>query len=57
MRKATGIHPLITLLALMVGFRLGGVGGTLLSLPTLLTVKIVLEEFYPQLFDRFKSNK
>ena len=36
MRKATGVNPLISLLALMVGFRLAGIAGALLAIPTIL---------------------
>ncbi len=50
MKKVIGFHPLVTLIALMVGFKLGGIGGTLLSLPILLTGQIIAEEFHPHLF-------
>jgi predicted PurR-regulated permease PerM len=46
MRRAVGLHPLITLITLMVGFQLGGVGGSLLAVPMFLFFKILIEQFY-----------
>ena len=44
MQKAVGIPPLVTLLALMVGGRLGGTVGIILAVPILLAVETVLRE-------------
>ena len=44
MRKAVGLPPLASLLALMIGSRLGGTLGTILSIPILLTLQTVLQE-------------
>ncbi|HUV46803.1 MAG TPA: AI-2E family transporter [Candidatus Bathyarchaeia archaeon] len=46
MQKAVGLHPLVTLIALMLGFRLGGIGGTLLAVPTLLFIRVLIENLY-----------
>ena len=54
MRKITGLYPLITILALAVGFKLGGVAGAILSVPLVLTLQVISTEvidFFPQ-FDR-----
>jgi len=48
MRRALGLHPLITLLALMIGLKIGGVGGTLLAIPVVLFIKVIIEELYPR---------
>lgn len=42
MRKAVGLRPLVTILALMIGGRLAGVGGALLAIPILLTLQVVV---------------
>ncbi len=43
MRQAIGFNPLVTLIALMAGFTLGGIGGAILALPILLTGQVVYE--------------
>ncbi len=45
MRKAVGISPLVTILALMIGSRLAGVVGALLSVPVVVVCQIILS-FY-----------
>lgn len=47
MRHAVGIPPLASLLALLVGGRLGGVVGVLLAVPTLLVIGVLIQEFVP----------
>lgn len=46
MQRSAGLHPIVTLLALLVGFRLAGVVGAILSVPLVLVVLVFLEEFY-----------
>lgn len=53
MRKAVGINPVITLLALLIGGRVGGVLGLLLAIPIILFFETVIGEF----FDLPKSSK
>lgn len=45
MRKALGLPPLVTILALMIGGRLAGVGGALLSVPIVLVLQSVMSNF------------
>ena len=45
MRRAVGINPIITLIALLVGGRIGGVLGVLLSIPALLFAETILTEY------------
>ncbi len=45
MRRALGIPPIITILALMVGGRLAGFGGALLSVPIVLVVQVILSKY------------
>lgn len=44
MRRAVGINPIFTLIALILGGRLGGVLGVLLAIPLLLFIETVLNE-------------
>jgi predicted PurR-regulated permease PerM len=53
MGKAVKLHPLIILLATMVGTVLGGVAGLLLSVPVAAVLKVVWNFFYPRLARRW----
>ncbi len=53
MGRAVSLHPLIILLATMVGTVLGGVVGLLLSVPTAAVLKVVWNFFYPRLARRW----
>lgn len=44
MRKAVGLNPIITLIALTIGLKLGGSLGILISVPTALCVETILTE-------------
>lgn len=46
MQKAVGLNPLVTIIALTVGFTLGGPIGTVLSVPLVLTGQVLLPYFY-----------
>ncbi|MBI1833641.1 MAG: AI-2E family transporter [Candidatus Andersenbacteria bacterium] len=45
MRKATGLNPLVTLIAVLVGARLAGVVGVILSVPVATMLSIFLSDF------------
>lgn len=45
MKRSIGLSPLITILALMVGGRLGGVAGAILAVPILLVLEVVWAAF------------
>lgn len=45
MRREAGVNPLITILALIAGFRIGGAGGAVLSIPFVILVEILVAEF------------
>lgn len=53
MGKAVQLHPLVILLATMVGTVLGGVVGLLLSVPVAAVLKVVWNFFYPRLAPRW----
>ncbi len=46
MERAVGLHPLVTLLALMVGGKLAGVVGALLAVPVLVVAQTVLLDVF-----------
>jgi predicted PurR-regulated permease PerM len=46
MQKTTGVNPLISLLGLMVGFRLGGTVGAVLAIPTILVIQTLGLRFF-----------
>lgn len=52
MKKAVGISPITTIILILVGFEIGGVGGSALAIPLFLTVKVFLKEIL-----KVKSNK
>lgn len=46
MKKAAGVHPLVTITALMVGFTLGGIGGAVLAVPFFLLTQVIVHDLY-----------
>lgn len=47
MKKALGVNPLVTIIALSIGFKLAGIAGAILSLPVYLTIEVLVKEFVP----------
>ncbi len=47
MERTVGFNPVITIIALMIGFKLGGVLGAVLAIPFGLMIKAVISEFFP----------
>jgi predicted PurR-regulated permease PerM len=45
MEKSVGVNPVITLLALAIGFRLAGIIGILMSIPAVITIQILGKEY------------
>ena len=43
MQRSTGVHPIITLLSLAIGFKLVGVIGILISVPVFITLQVLIE--------------
>ncbi len=48
MRKAVGLNPILTLIALILGGRLGGILGVLLAIPLFLFVETIVSELLNQ---------
>ena len=46
MNKAVGLNPIVTILLLLTGFRLGGIAGAVLAIPLFLVIKVTMNEFY-----------
>jgi predicted PurR-regulated permease PerM len=46
MKKEAGVNPLITILALGAGFKIGGTFGAILAVPFIITVETVLKEIF-----------
>lgn len=44
MQHSTGIHPIITLLSLAIGFKLVGVIGILIAVPVYITLQVLVQE-------------
>jgi len=44
MQGATGLNPIVTILGLLIGFRLAGVIGAVFTLPTVLVLKVLAKE-------------
>ena len=46
MEKSAGEHPIVTLFSLLVGFKLAGILGAVLSVPVVITLYAILEEIF-----------
>lgn len=49
MKKTVGVNPLVTIFALLIGFRLGGVVGALLAIPTAAFLFIIINNFLAEI--------
>ncbi len=45
MEKSAGFSPFVILLAISIGFKLGGVAGVVISIPVLIITQVVIEKF------------
>ncbi len=46
MRQAIGFNPLVTMIALMAGYTVGGIGGAVLGIPLVLVLQTIWETVY-----------
>ena len=44
MSKRVGVNPLITIISLAIGFKIGGVLGAILAVPVVLLIEIIFNE-------------
>ncbi len=54
MKKAAGVNPLISIISLAIGFKLAGVGGALLAIPTYLVLEVIITKIYSS--KKFNTN-
>ena len=45
MQKSAGVNPIVTLLALVVGLKVAGIVGALLSVPVVITAQVLMDEY------------
>jgi len=53
MQKTTGVKPLVTIIALMIGAKLAGILGAILAIPGYLILRTIVQEIYDS--DRFRK--
>lgn len=53
MSREAGVNPLVTIISLAVGFKLGGILGAVLAVPVVLLIQVIASEFFAS--DRFKK--
>ena len=46
MQRSTGVNPVITLLALAIGFRLSGLVGLIISVPIFITLQVLAKQYF-----------
>lgn len=46
MQKATGLNPIVSIVAMLVGVKFGGVVGALLAIPVATMLSVAIEEFF-----------
>ncbi len=46
MESSAGVSPVVTLLALAIGFRLAGMVGVLISIPVFITLQVIAREYF-----------
>ena len=46
MQKAVGLNPIISIIALMVGAKVGGLLGMILAIPVATAITVILKEFW-----------
>ena len=43
MKKIAGVNPLVTILLLAIGFKIAGIGGAILAIPTFIAVQVIVQ--------------
>ncbi len=46
MQKSAGVNPVITLLALAIGFKIAGIVGVLISIPVVIMIQVLLRKYF-----------
>ncbi|MFC1617775.1 AI-2E family transporter [Patescibacteria group bacterium] len=55
MHKAVGINPVFVILALLIGYELGGILGVILSVPAATAIAVFVKDFYALKVDKDKK--
>ncbi|MFC1748272.1 AI-2E family transporter [Pseudomonadota bacterium] len=45
MKSAVGVHPLVTIILIIIGFRLLGIPGAILAVPIFLVIQVIYQEY------------
>jgi predicted PurR-regulated permease PerM len=56
MQKAVGLNPVFVIIALLVGYKLGGILGVLISVPAATAISVFIKDFYEYKVNRDKEN-
>lgn len=48
MQSVTGLNPIVSLIAILIGWRMGGIVGAMVSIPIAMAVSVFLEEVFRQ---------
>ena len=46
MERTAGVNPLVTILSLAIGFKLGGIVGAILAVPVVLLIQVIASEMF-----------
>lgn len=46
MKKIAGVNPLISILSLAIGFKLAGIGGAILAIPTFIVLEVIISAVF-----------
>lgn len=57
MQRAVGLNPIICIFALLIGAKIAGVLGVLLSIPVATSLIVIIKEFYPAMKPRKKKEE
>lgn len=46
MKTVAGVNPLVSIIMLSIGFKIAGIGGAILAIPTFITLEVIVKEIY-----------
>lgn len=46
MKQVAGVNPLVSILSLAIGFKIAGIGGAILAIPTYIALRVIFKVFY-----------
>lgn len=46
MQKATGLHPIVSIFALLIGVKIAGIAGALLAIPVATVLRVIIEDLF-----------